>query len=122
MPLAGKLRDWSIRAHIHNGWLSFNTYFMQIPPQGSLRSAVVERMLEVNNEMSIAKFGKSEDVLTVCLEYRREHVDAAAFVGLLGLVHSVCERHYPEFFRIATGDAALEQLELAFNRPALPAD
>jgi hypothetical protein len=119
MPFTGKLRDWHIRANFNGEWLSLNTYFMEIPPKGPIRSAMLERMLEVNDVMSLAKFSKRENVLTVGAEYRQEHVDAAAFAGLVGLMHVLCEEHYPEFCRIATGDAALESLEQAFQRPAL---
>jgi hypothetical protein len=119
VPFSGKLRDWHIRARIYNGWLSLNTYLMEIPAKGPQRSELLERMLEVNDVMNIAKFSKSQETLSLDVEYREEHVDAAAFNGLILLMHSLCEQYYPELFRIASGDSALESLEEAFQRPAL---
>ncbi len=119
IPFAGKFRDWHIRARIHNGWLLLNTYFMEVPEKGPQRSALLERMLEMNDVMNVAKFSKSKEVLSLDLEYREEHADAAAFNGLVSLMHSLCEEYYPQLFRIASGDSAMESLQQAFQRPAL---
>lgn len=119
VPFAGKFRGWHIRARIYNGWLSLSTYLMEIPAKGPQRNALLERMLELNDVMSVAKFSKTNDALSLDLEYREEHVDVPAFNGLILLMHSLCEQFYPELFRIASGDTTLESLEEAFQRPAL---
>ncbi|HEV3154669.1 MAG TPA: hypothetical protein VGZ02_12765 [Candidatus Baltobacteraceae bacterium] len=122
MPFSGRLRDWHIRANLCGGWLAMSTYVMELPDKGPTRSGLLERMLELNDVISVGKFSKHEQALHLDVEYRQEHVDASAFSGLVGLVHSVCEQYYPELVRIATGDTALQQLEVAFQRPALGAE
>ncbi|MGZ3523041.1 MAG: YbjN domain-containing protein [Vulcanimicrobiaceae bacterium] len=120
IPFTGKLRGWNIRAHLYNGWLSLSAFLMMLPSEGSARNALLERLLEVNDIISVAKFSKRQDVLTLDLEYREEHIDAEVFRNMVGLVYSRCEEYYAELFRIASGDASLVALQAAFERPSLP--
>ncbi len=119
LPFGGRFRDWHMRAHFHNSWLALTTYVMAVPESESLRAKLACRLLELNDAMSLAKFTKSGETLTLDLEYREEHVDAAVFRNLLSLLHCLAEEHYPELFRIAAGDATLANLQEAFKRPSL---
>jgi hypothetical protein len=119
IPFGGQFRDWRIRAYLHNGWLVMHAFVMRVPAAGAARAQLFERMLEVNDDMSVAKFSKYKDMLTLDLEYREEHINAESLRNLLGLMHSLCEQHYTELFRIASGENALASLEAAYQRPAL---
>jgi len=121
IPFGGRLRDWHVRAHINNGWLALTTYVMALPEPANLRAALTERLLELNDVMSVAKFTKAGDTVTLDLEYREEHVDAAVLGNLLSLFQALAEEHYPELFRIAAGDATLATLQQAYQRSSLAA-
>ncbi len=121
LPFSGRLRDWHVRCHLRNNWLALTTFVMAVPEAESLRAKLACRMLELNDTMSVAKFTKSGETLTLDLEYREEHLDPGVFHNLVGLLHSLAEEHYPELFRIAAGDATLATLEHAFERSSLRA-
>jgi hypothetical protein len=116
IPIRGALRDWHIRTYLRNGWLTVTAYVMEVPDSVSQRSAIMGRMMELNDAMPLAKFTKCNGSLTVDAGYREEHVGAEAFGNLVGLLHGLCEKHYPELFRIASGDAALTELQEAYER------
>ncbi len=122
LAFAGRLRDWQVRAHINDGWLALRTYVMALPQPPGLRATFTERLLELNDVMSVAKFTKSGNVVTLDLEYREEHVDATVLGNLLGLLQSLADEHYPELFRIAAGDATLASLQQAFKRSGQAAE
>jgi hypothetical protein len=65
LAFAGRLRDWQVRAHINNGWLALTTYVMALPESPGLRATFTERLLELNDVMSVAKFTKSGNVVTL---------------------------------------------------------
>ena len=119
VPFAGKFRSWDVRISLSNSWVSWTTFIMQLPAAGPSRTAFLERVLEINDIMSVAKFVKAGDALTLDLEYRYEHLDNEAFRNLTGLLYSLAEEYFPELFRLASGDSALNQLEEAFKRPSL---
>jgi len=89
---------------------------MALPEPAGLKATLTDRLLELNDSMSVAKFTKSGSTVTLDLEYREEHVDAAVLGNLLGLLQTLAEQHYPELFRIAAGDATLTTLQEAFER------
>jgi len=120
MAFGGKFRSWHIRVGLANGWLTFHVYFMDLPTIPSVRAALFERLAEINDDISVAKFVKSGDALTLDMEYREEHVDAEVMRNLVGMLLSHCEGRYLEVLRIVTGDRALQQLEEAFNKASLP--
>lgn len=119
IPFGGKYRHWEIQMHLHNGWLAFNVYFMDLPQAGTVRSQLFERVAGLNDSLIVMKFVKSSDVLTLDIQYRKEHVDAPVLRNLVGMVYSACEEHYPQLFRIVAGDETLASLESAFQRKAL---
>ena len=119
LPFSGRFRDWHVRAHFHNSWLALTTYVMALPESESLRAKLACLLLELNDAMSLAKFTKSGETLTLDLEYRQEHIDATVLRNLMSLLHALAEEHYPELFRIAAGDATLANLQAAFERPSL---
>ncbi len=92
---------------------------MDLPPAGIVRSKLFERVAELNDSLTVLKFVKSSDVLTLDMQYRKEHVDAPVLRNLVGMVYSACEERYPQLFRIVTGDETLASLESAFQRKAL---
>ncbi len=116
IPFVGRFRDWHVRVQISNGWLALTTYVMALPEPAGLKATLTDRLLELNDSMSVAKFTKSGSTVTLDLEYREEHVDAAVLGNLLGLLQTLAEQHYPELFRIAAGDATLTTLQEAFER------
>ena len=120
LPFGGKYRDWQVRTHIHNGWICFSAHIMEMPEPGSVRNALLEKVVELNATVSLAKFSCSGNTLRLELEYRDEHVDAEVFGHLTAYYHGLLEQHYPELFRIASGAAALTALQSAFQRPSLP--
>jgi hypothetical protein len=119
MRFMGQFRDWLIFAWLHDSWLSLGVTFMELPSVASVRSSLIERALDINGIMSIAKFSKDENILKLDLEYREEHVDVEVFKNLIGMFLAICEKRYPELFKIAAEDAALNELHQAFERPSL---
>lgn len=119
VTFGGKYRDWDVRIGSSNGWLTFSIYFFATPPVGSIRSALYERILELNDLFVAAKFTKAKEMLTLDLQYRFEHTDAEVLQNQIGLLISLCEEHYPELFRVIAGDEALKTLEDAFVRTSI---
>ena len=119
VTFGGNYRDWDVRLAVANGWLAFTIYFFALPPIGSIRTALYERVLELNDVLSASKFTKSKETLTLDLQYRAQHADAEAIQNLIGLLIATCEEHYPELFRIVSGDETLSKLEGAFTRPSV---
>lgn len=120
MPFGGKYRDWQVRTHIQNGWLCFSAQIMELPETVGVRNALLEKVLELNGAISLAKFSCGGNALRLELEYRDEHMDASVFGNLTSYYHGLLEQHYPELFRIASGAATLTALQNAFERPSLP--
>jgi hypothetical protein len=112
----GKYRDFDVRCTLGSGWLRMASYILQLPPAGATRAKLLERMMELNLEMPLAKFTKADDVLYLEVEYREEHVDADVFEKLATLVRELAEHHYPQIFRIVSAHDALQSLEDAFQR------
>lgn len=120
IPIFGTSRSWEIRIGLCNNWVSWSTFVLRMPQGTSLRAALAERLLEINDIMSVAKFVKYEDSITLDMEYREERLDAETFENLTRLVYDFAEQYYPELHRLASGSEALSSLEEAFKRPALP--
>ncbi|MDQ2866154.1 MAG: YbjN domain-containing protein [Candidatus Eremiobacteraeota bacterium] len=120
VQFGGKYRGWEVRVGLRNGWLTFTVYFMHLPEVGAVRNRLFERVCEINDAMSISKFVKFEDSLTLDMEYRAEHVDSEALASLIGLLCNNAEQYYPEIFRIVTGEETLATLQEAYGRVALP--
>ncbi|HLI96366.1 MAG TPA: hypothetical protein VKT72_09805 [Candidatus Baltobacteraceae bacterium] len=114
----GTYRDFDIRCVLGNGWLHTCVYILQLPALSATRSRLLERIAELNLAIPLAKFTKSEDVLCLDLEYREEHVDSAVFGKLANLLRQLAEEHYPEIFRIVSGQERLDALQAAFQRPS----
>ncbi len=112
----GKYRDFDVRCVLGGGWLHMSVYILQLPPAGVTRSKLLEHAAELNLAIPLAKFTKSDDVLRLDLEYRDEHVDSPVFENLTNLLRQLAEEHYPEIFRIVSGQEALQSLEAAFQR------
>ena len=93
---------------------------MDLPTITSVRAALFERLAEINDDISVAKFVKSGEALTLDMEYREERVNAEVMRNLVGMLLSHCEGRYLEVLRIVTGDQALQKLETAFNNTSLP--
>ncbi|MDE2483226.1 MAG: hypothetical protein KGN02_13695 [bacterium] len=119
IPSGGTLRSWDMRTALCNGWVSWSIYMLRWPSAPHAAAALAQRVLELNDVMSVAKFSKHGDALTLDMEYRVEHVDPESFENLTNLVFGFAEEHYPELFRIANGTESLKRLEDAFRRPAL---
>ncbi len=119
IAFGGKYRHWEIQTHLHNGWLGFRVYFMDLPQPGALRSKLFERVAELNDDLTVLKFVKSGDILALDMQYRKEHIDAEVLRNVVGMVYAACEEHYPQLFRIVAGDETLSSLESAFQRRAI---
>ncbi len=113
------LREWLVRIMLTDAWLMLRTFVMNLPEPAPRRAALLEAAMQANGRLSLTKFSLA-DATSLCLEleYRAEHTDAAVLQNLIGLVVKVGDAEYPPLFRIASGDAALEALESAFNRPS----
>jgi len=121
VAFTGKFRDWTIRTHIYNGWFCLSTFVLELPETPGVRAAVLERVVDLNSEMAVAKFSRNGSMLKLELECRADHVDAPAFAAHIGHYYRLLEQHYPALFRIASGDEALASLQNAFERPSLAA-
>lgn len=119
VAFTGKLRDWSVRCHIYNGWLCFSAYVMQLPEGASARAALLERLLRLNAEITVAKFSLRDDALKLELESRAELVDSGTFNNLMWHFYQTLESRYLPLARLAGGEETLDALQTAFQRPSL---
>jgi hypothetical protein len=112
-----RLREWSVRVTLADVWVLLRTFVMTLPADGPRRLALLEAAMQINGRLSLAKLSVV-DATSLCLEleYRSDHVDSDVLRNLVGLLVKVGDREYPQLFRIATGDTALDALESAFNR------
>ena len=103
------LREWVVNVRMTEAWVSLRTFV--------LRARLLEAALLANGRTSLTKFSLGADnALSLELEYRQEHLDSSVLRNLVCLAVKVGEAESPRLFRIATGEAALDQLESAFNR------
>lgn len=111
------LREWVVTVRMTETWVSLRTFVLSPPDSQVQRAAIFEAAMLANGRNSLAKFSLVDDnSLCLEIEYRQEHLDSSVLRNLVCLAVKVGEAEYPRFFRIATGGAALEDLESAFKR------
>ena len=60
-------------------------------------------MLKLDLEYREEQMNLRIDVLD--LEYREEHIDAEVLRNLIEMLLAICEKWYPDVFRVASGEA-----------------
>ena len=111
MFFSGRTREWNIVARANADWLNIYTIVCTVPEEPGMRARLLEAAMRINQTMLVAKFVLGETSLVLELDYRTEHIDVEAIRGLIGLIYSSAEEHYPKLFRIVSGDDVLQALD-----------